>query len=134
MSVSMDQKTILLYNLDDPENALELAFQQRYGHIVSFKWFRDGYVMVGFSLGYLVVISTHLEEIGREQFCAKFHKDNLTDIACKKKIKNIKIKNRSAEKKKQLNVKKKNRLSVAAQSGHVWRSLCQNCGHDELEE
>lgn len=71
----MDRKTILLYNLDDPEvpftspscqgiecvvsqNALELAFQQRYGHIVAFKWFRDGYVVVGFSLGYLVVIST----------------------------------------------------------------------------
>lgn len=81
VSVSMDRKTILLYNLDDPENALELAFQQRYGHIVSFKWFRDGYVMVGFSLGYLVVISTHLEEVGREQFCARFHRDSLRDIA-----------------------------------------------------
>eukprot|EP00455_Lapot_gusevi_P056735 TRINITY_DN9506_c0_g2_i6.p1 TRINITY_DN9506_c0_g2~~TRINITY_DN9506_c0_g2_i6.p1 ORF type:complete len:408 (-),score=35.91 TRINITY_DN9506_c0_g2_i6:29-1252(-) len=81
VSVSMDRKTILLYNLDDPENALELAFQQRYGHIVAFKWFREGYVMVAFSFGYLVVISTHLTEIGREQFCAKFHKDNLRDIA-----------------------------------------------------
>lgn len=81
VSVSMDRKTILLYNLDDPENALELAFQQRYGHIVVFKWFRDGYIMVGFSLGYLVVISTHMSEIGREQFCARFHKDNLRDIA-----------------------------------------------------
>jgi WD repeat-containing protein 19 len=59
----MDRKTILLYNLDDPENALELAFQQRYGHIVAFKWFRDGYVMVGFSLGYLVVISTRMIHI-----------------------------------------------------------------------
>lgn len=58
VSVSMDRKTILLYNLDDPENALELAFQQRYGHIVSFKWFGGGYIMVGFSQGYLVVIST----------------------------------------------------------------------------
>lgn len=28
VSVSMERKTILLYNLDDPENALELAFQQ----------------------------------------------------------------------------------------------------------
>ncbi len=81
VSVSMDRKTILLYNLDDPENALELAFQQRYGHIVSFRWFRDGYIMVGFSLGYLVVISTHMAEIGREQFCARFHKDSLRDIA-----------------------------------------------------
>ena len=58
VSVSMDRKTILLYNLDDPENALELAFQQRYGHIVSFKWFAGGYIMVGFSQDYLVVIST----------------------------------------------------------------------------
>ena len=37
--------------------------------------------MVGFSLGYLVVISTHLDEIGREQFCARFHKDSLRDLA-----------------------------------------------------
>lgn len=43
--------------------------------------FRDGYVMVGFSLGFLVVISTHLDEIGREQFCARFHKDSLRDLA-----------------------------------------------------
>ena len=35
--------------------------------------FREGYIMVGFSLGYLVVISTHMDEIGREQFCARFH-------------------------------------------------------------
>jgi WD repeat-containing protein 19 len=38
VSVSMERKTILLYNLSDPENALELAFQSRYGVIVSFKW------------------------------------------------------------------------------------------------
>jgi len=56
--VSMDRKTILLYNLDDPENALELAFQPKYGQIVSFKWFAGGYVMIAFSLGFLVVIST----------------------------------------------------------------------------
>ena len=43
--------------------------------------FRDGYVMVGFSLGFLVVISTHLDEIGREQFCARFHRDCLRDLA-----------------------------------------------------
>ena len=50
--------------------------------------FRDGYVMVGFSLGYLVVISTHLDEIGRERFCARFHRDALRDIAyCPRKHK-----------------------------------------------
>lgn len=58
VSVSMDRKTILLYNLDEPENALELAFQSRYGTIVNFHWFRDGFIMVAFSLGFVVVIST----------------------------------------------------------------------------
>jgi hypothetical protein len=30
--------------------------------------------MAGFSLGYVVVISTRPHEIGREQFCARFHR------------------------------------------------------------
>eukprot|EP00823_Brevimastigomonas_motovehiculus_P006125 TRINITY_DN4893_c0_g1_i1.p1 TRINITY_DN4893_c0_g1~~TRINITY_DN4893_c0_g1_i1.p1 ORF type:complete len:415 (+),score=66.41 TRINITY_DN4893_c0_g1_i1:119-1363(+) len=81
VSVSMDRKTILLYSLEDPENALELAFQQRYGYIVAFEWFRDGFIIVGFSLGYVVVISTDPSEIGREQFCQRFHKDSLHNLA-----------------------------------------------------
>jgi len=103
VSVSMERKTILLYNLDDPENALELAFQARYGAIASFKWF-SGYggagastssaavstaggfpstprcILVGFSGGFLVVISTLLSEIGREQFCARVQ-NTLRDVA-----------------------------------------------------
>ena len=79
VSVSLDRKTILLYNLDEPENALELAFQQRYGSIVTFQWFKTGYILVAFSLGYVVVISTFANEIGREQFCAKYHRDILKD-------------------------------------------------------
>lgn len=81
VSVSMDYKTILLYNLIDGENALELAFQSRYGSIVSFAWFNSSYIMVGFTLGYLVVISTNIEQIGREQFAARFHRDSLIDLS-----------------------------------------------------
>lgn len=81
VSVGMEHKTILLYDLMDPENALELAFQQRYGHIVGFVWFKDGRVLVGFHLGFLVVISTHPSEIGREQRSSKFHDGVLTDLA-----------------------------------------------------
>lgn len=81
VSVSMERKTILLYNLDDPDNALELAFQQHYGHIVAFEWFRHGYILVGFSLGYLVVISTHLAQIAQEQFMRQYHKRELRDVA-----------------------------------------------------
>lgn len=59
------QKTLFLFNLNDPDNPIELAFQPRYGDIVTYKWFGDGYIMIGFSSGYLVVISTHLKEIGQ---------------------------------------------------------------------
>jgi WD repeat-containing protein 19 len=81
ISVCMDRKTILLYDLDDPENALELAFQPRYGTIISFQWFKGSNIVISFSLGFLVVISTNLSEIGREQFCRRFDDDVLRDMA-----------------------------------------------------
>ncbi|CAM9278321.1 unnamed protein product, partial [Scytosiphon promiscuus] len=81
VSVNMDGRTILLYNLHDQENALELAFQTRYGKILSYRWFGDGYIMAGFTSGFIVVISTHAHEIGREQYCAKFHTGELRGIA-----------------------------------------------------
>ena len=40
-------KTLYLFNLFDPDNPIELAFQARYGSIVSYKWFGDGYILIG---------------------------------------------------------------------------------------
>ncbi|CAM9659357.1 unnamed protein product [Ectocarpus sp. 12 AP-2014] len=72
VSVNMDGRTILLYNLHDQENALELAFQTRYGKILSYRWFGDGYIMAGFTSGFIVVISTHAHEIGTSA-CLMFY-------------------------------------------------------------
>lgn len=69
-----------MYNLLNPENPIELAFQQRYGSIVSYKWYGDGYILIGFSAGYIIAISTHIKEVGEELFQVKNHKDNLTDM------------------------------------------------------
>lgn len=80
LSVNMGGKTILLYDLNERENALELAFQSRYGSIVAYQWFGNGYIIAGFSSGYVVIISTHLNEIGQEQYCAKFHEYSLREI------------------------------------------------------
>ncbi|XP_043548785.1 WD repeat-containing protein 19 isoform X2 [Chiloscyllium plagiosum] len=81
VSAIVGKKTLFLFNLSDPDNPIELAFQQRYGSIISYRWYGDGYIMIGFSQGYFVVISTHIREIGQELFQAHNHKDNLTSIA-----------------------------------------------------
>lgn len=81
VSVNVGRQTLFLFNINDPDNPIELAFQQRYGSIVSYKWFGDGYILIGFAQGYFVVISTHMKEIGQELFQARNHKNKLVDIA-----------------------------------------------------
>ncbi|KAF0037436.1 hypothetical protein F2P81_010310 [Scophthalmus maximus] len=81
VSVSVDKKILMLFNINDPENPIELTFQRRYGNIVSYRWYGDGYILIGFSHGYFVVISTHAREIGGELYQAHNHKDSLNSVA-----------------------------------------------------
>jgi len=39
VSVLVGRKTLFLFNLHDPDNPVELAFQQRYGSVVTYKWY-----------------------------------------------------------------------------------------------
>lgn len=97
ISINLSKKTIYLYNLNDKDNPIELAFQPKYGQIITYKWFGDGYMMLGFSEGYFVVISTRrwfhfpfynvsnrsradMKEIGQELFSCQFFNSSLTDI------------------------------------------------------
>ncbi|OXB83779.1 UNVERIFIED_CONTAM: hypothetical protein H355_002991, partial [Colinus virginianus] len=81
VSVVVGKKTLFLFNLNDPDNPIDLKFQQPYGSIVTYRWYGDGYIMIGFSRGCFVVISTHIREIGQEIFQAHNHKANLSGIA-----------------------------------------------------
>uniref|UniRef100_A0A8D0PNN3 WD repeat-containing protein 19 n=1 Tax=Sus scrofa TaxID=9823 RepID=A0A8D0PNN3_PIG len=81
ISVVVGKKTLFLFNLSEPDNPIDLEFQQQYGNIVCYSWYGDGYIMIGFSHGIFVVISTHVREIGQEIFQARDHKDSLTSIA-----------------------------------------------------
>jgi WD repeat-containing protein 19 len=86
VSVIVGKRTLYLYNLLDPDNPIELAFQTHYGSIVTYKWFGDGYILLGFTAGYFIAISTHIKEVGQELFQVRNHKNALTDITICEKI------------------------------------------------
>ncbi|CAH8850820.1 unnamed protein product [Trichobilharzia szidati] len=81
VSCIVGKKQLFLLNLDDMDNPLELAFRQAYGDLIAYQWFGDGYIMVGFSNGYFVVVSTQSSEIGKEIYQIRDHKDGLHDIS-----------------------------------------------------
>ncbi|XP_014276394.1 WD repeat-containing protein 19 isoform X2 [Halyomorpha halys] len=78
ISVIVGRKILFIYNLDDPDNPVELAFQGNYGNIVSYEWYADGNIVVGFSAGYFISISTKPREIGQELYQTKNHHGKLT--------------------------------------------------------
>ena len=52
VSVIIGKKTLFLYNLNDPENPIELAFQQKYGNIQAYKWYVLNDAQAGLDLHY----------------------------------------------------------------------------------
>lgn len=81
ISVILGKKTLYLYHLPEPDSPAELGFQHKYGSLIQHKWFGDGYILLGFSQGHVVAISTHPKEVGQELWQIKNHRDSLTSIA-----------------------------------------------------
>ena len=65
----------------EAKGAFRCAAQAKYGTIVKYKWFGDGYIMLGFSSGYLNAVSTHMKEIGEEIFNMKLFTGEVSDMA-----------------------------------------------------
>ncbi|KAI1238247.1 hypothetical protein IHE44_0012965 [Lamprotornis superbus] len=63
VSTVVGKKTLFLFNLNDPDNPIDLKFQQPYGSIVSYKWYGDGYIMIGFSQGIKIHDLTDMREM-----------------------------------------------------------------------
>jgi WD repeat-containing protein 19 len=60
----IQQKTILMFELGKNHKfPLELVFEPKYGKIVDYSLFGDGYIVIGFSEGWVAHISTHIKEI-----------------------------------------------------------------------
>ena len=48
------------------EKPYEIVFENKYGKIIGYKIFGDGYIVLGFSEGYVAHISTHMSEMQNE--------------------------------------------------------------------
>lgn len=81
LSMILGNRTLYLYHLPEPDSPTELGFQHKYGSLIQHKWFGDGYVLLGFAMGYIVAISTHPREVGQELWQVKNHRDSLSAIA-----------------------------------------------------
>ena len=57
------QKSILMFEPDSNKTPLELLFEPKYGKIINYQLFGDGYIVVAFTEGYIAHISTHLKEL-----------------------------------------------------------------------
>ncbi|KAL7025046.1 hypothetical protein ACKWTF_013313 [Chironomus riparius] len=86
ISMIVGKRTLYLYHLPEPDSPTELGFQARYGNLLQHKWFGDGYILLGFSLGHVVAISTHPREVGQELWQVKNHRDSLSSIAISKEL------------------------------------------------
>lgn len=65
ISAVMDNKFIIIIDIETTQN-VEISFAPTYGKLVDYAWFGDGYIASTFTNGYVSIISTHKEEIGRE--------------------------------------------------------------------
>ncbi len=85
LTCNMGGRTVLLHSAVGDGAPLELAFAARYGRVVAYSGFGDGkYMVLGFSEGYVVIISTLPSELGEELFSSgRLLKEPLSDVcAC----------------------------------------------------
>ena len=61
----LNQKSLLMFELNSNKQPLELVFEQKYGKIIEYSLFGDGYIVIGFTEGYVAHISTHIKELSK---------------------------------------------------------------------
>ena len=82
MSVVLGGRSLLLYDVSALDRTpVELAFQPKYGNLVTYRWFGDGYIALGFESGYLVVMSSNVQQMSEELFSQRLHEGRLSALA-----------------------------------------------------
>ncbi len=97
VSANLYGKSLLLYNiLDDKEDPLELTFAPKengqgckYGDLIFHYWQDENLVLVGFSGGYLVLVSTAPNDLGEEKRCVRVHSESMATFSYNPHLKRI---------------------------------------------
>ena len=80
VSLALNKKSIFFLDINNPENPIILTFQDKYGTIVDYQWFGEGYILIGWISGYLMIISTRAKEIGQELAVVKAFSTSLFNM------------------------------------------------------
>lgn len=94
VSAIVGEKTLYLLKFDDGQGALapmELGFQARYGNLVTHHWHGDGYILVSFSAGFVVLLSSHYKEIGTELVLCELKADPLRHACLNTKLSRLAV-------------------------------------------
>ncbi|KXZ49298.1 hypothetical protein GPECTOR_22g892 [Gonium pectorale] len=79
-SLNINRKTLYIMQCTaEGDRPIELAFLETYGPIMKHAWFGDGYILLGFKNGFVVVVSSHSREISEEVHSGKYL-DTLADV------------------------------------------------------
>jgi WD repeat-containing protein 19 len=91
ISTVLQNKTILIYDIKKKSNPIELALDSDYGNIVTYQWFGDGYIAIGFTKGFISIISTHMTEIKNEVNSLQPFRSGLDDLAACEEINRLAV-------------------------------------------
>jgi len=80
ISVLVGNKNVIIFNKDSSDLPMELAFVPKYGDITLHRWLHDDYLVVGFSGGYVTVVSPRSKDAGNEVFTKQLFKGSVQDI------------------------------------------------------
>ncbi|XP_054709280.1 LOW QUALITY PROTEIN: WD repeat-containing protein 19-like [Uloborus diversus] len=81
VSLIMSKKSLFLLNIHDTEDPIVLTFQEKYGTVVDYCWHGEGNILLGFSSGFFIVLSTLLKEIGQELYHVQWFNNSLLHMA-----------------------------------------------------
>ncbi|KAI8903563.1 hypothetical protein EDD86DRAFT_230891 [Gorgonomyces haynaldii] len=79
VAIVVGSKALFIYTHGPGGGSMELGFDQNYGSVVDYHWYKDK-ILLGFSKGYLVTVSTKKESLGKELFHSKCFREELLNL------------------------------------------------------